>query len=109
MKRNWHPAGECYFRKTFTLGTPEQGEIQIGCDDRYELYVNGRLVGSGTNWKVLDVYDITAIWSPARTPSPSRPPTTSRARPGWWPAWLVKAARGHARHAFHRRQLEDRR
>ena len=54
------PAGECYFRKSFHLGSPEHGEIQIGCDDRYELYVNGRLVGSGKNWKVLDVYDITS-------------------------------------------------
>ncbi len=54
------PAGECYFRKSFHLGTPEHGEVQIGCDDRYELYVNGRLVGSGKNWKVLDVYDITS-------------------------------------------------
>ncbi len=53
------PPGECFFRKTFTLGTPEQGEIQIGCDDRYELFVNGHQVGTGTNWKVLDVYDIT--------------------------------------------------
>ncbi len=53
------PPGDCYFRKTFTLGTPEQGEIQIGCDDRYELFVNGHQVGTGSNWKVLDVYDIT--------------------------------------------------
>jgi putative heme-binding domain-containing protein len=53
------PQGDCFFRKTFTLGTPESGEIQIGCDDRYTLYVNGRQVGSGTNWKVLDVVDIT--------------------------------------------------
>ena len=53
------PPGDCYFRKTFTLGTPEHGEIQIAGDDRYELYVNGRLVGSGQNWKVLDVYDVT--------------------------------------------------
>ncbi len=54
------PAGECYFRKNFHLGTPEHGEVQIGCDDRYELYVNGRMVGAGKNWKVLDVYDITS-------------------------------------------------
>ncbi len=58
-KRNWRLRANCYFRKTFTLGTPEQGEIQIGCDDSYELYVNGHQVGSGSNWKVLDVYDIT--------------------------------------------------
>ncbi|HTM54281.1 MAG TPA: HEAT repeat domain-containing protein [Pirellulales bacterium] len=52
------PEGVCYFRKVFNLGAPEQGRIQIACDDNYELYVNGRLVGSGQNWKVLDSYDI---------------------------------------------------
>jgi hypothetical protein len=53
------PPGECYFRKTFSLSTPEHGEIQIAADDAYELYVNGRLIGSGKNWKILDVFDIT--------------------------------------------------
>jgi putative heme-binding domain-containing protein len=53
------PAGTCYFRKSFHLGAPEHGVIQISCDDSYELYVNGRHVGGGKNWKILDVYDIT--------------------------------------------------
>lgn len=53
------PPGTCFFRKTFNLGAPEYGVIQIACDDRYELYVNGRQIGSGENWKVLDVYDVT--------------------------------------------------
>jgi putative heme-binding domain-containing protein len=55
------PAGTCYFRKSFNLGAPEQGTIHIACDDAYELYVNGRLVGSGDNWKSLDVYDVTKM------------------------------------------------
>jgi putative heme-binding domain-containing protein len=63
----WSPAYEkelapqdvCYFRKTFNLGAPEHGVVQVSCDDNYDLYVNGRHVGSGQNWKVLDVYDIT--------------------------------------------------
>src|SRR5262249_8153654 len=53
------PEGTCYFRKTFNLGPPEHGTIQISCDDNYELFVNGRHVGSGQNWKQLDAYDIT--------------------------------------------------
>lgn len=52
------PEGECYFRKTFVLGKPESGQVQIACDDTYELYVNGRQVGTGSNWKVLDAHDI---------------------------------------------------
>ena len=63
----WSPAyekelaepGDCYFRKSFSLSTPENGVVQIAADDAYELYVNGRLVGSGKNWKTLDTYDIT--------------------------------------------------
>ena len=53
------PQGACYFRKTFDLTSPEQGEIQISADDKYELFVNGRRIGGGENWKKLDVYDFT--------------------------------------------------
>jgi putative heme-binding domain-containing protein len=53
------PPGVCYFRKSFDLKQPEEGKIAITCDDRYELYVNGRKLGSGADWKVLDQYDIT--------------------------------------------------
>ncbi len=53
------PTGTCYFRKSFHLGAPEHGLVQIACDDSYELYVNGQHVGGGKNWKVLDEYDIT--------------------------------------------------
>lgn len=53
------PQGECYFRKTFELGVPENGVIQIAADDQYDLYVNGRQVGEGDNWKALDSYDVT--------------------------------------------------
>lgn len=53
------PQGTCYFRKTFNLSNPEQGEIQVSADDKYDLFVNGRRVGGGENWKKLDVYDIT--------------------------------------------------
>ncbi len=53
------PAGTCYFRKSFYMGAPEHGVVQIACDDGYELYVNGQHVGGGKNWKLLDEYDIT--------------------------------------------------
>ena len=52
------PPESCYFRKSFTMGDVEQGKVQITCDDRYDLYVNGRLVGSGTEWQKLKSYDI---------------------------------------------------
>lgn len=53
------PAGSCYFRKSFTLRAPEAGQIAITADDTYELYVNGRKIGSGESLKRLDKYDLT--------------------------------------------------
>jgi putative membrane-bound dehydrogenase-like protein len=55
------PAGDCFFRKTFRTSVCEHAEVQIAADDEYELYVNGRLVGSGDNWRVLDTHDITKL------------------------------------------------
>lgn len=52
------PPQHCYFRKTFTMGDVENGKVQITCDDRYDLYVNGRLVGSGNEWKKLKTFEI---------------------------------------------------
>ena len=59
FEKEFAPQGTCYFRKTFNITNPEQGEIQVSADDKYEVYVNGRRVGGGENWKKLYVYDIT--------------------------------------------------
>jgi putative heme-binding domain-containing protein len=53
------PAGTCYFRRSFEMTQPEAGEVQIAADGSYELFVNGRRVGEGKNWHVMDVHDIT--------------------------------------------------
>ncbi|HEX3997810.1 MAG TPA: HEAT repeat domain-containing protein [Pirellulales bacterium] len=53
------PLGTCYFRRSFEMTQPEAGEVQITADESYELYVNGRKVGEGHNWHVMDVHDIT--------------------------------------------------
>ncbi|MCH8043447.1 MAG: HEAT repeat domain-containing protein [Planctomycetes bacterium] len=58
------PVATCYFRKVFEMGTPEAGQIEITGDDGYELYVNGHAIGSGSNWKQLDSYDITKYLQP---------------------------------------------
>ena len=52
------PAGVWYFRKVFDLANAEQSQVQITCDDHYDLFVNGRLVGSGSEWKKLQTYNI---------------------------------------------------
>ncbi len=53
------PGGVCYFRRIFDMTQPESGEVQITADESYELFVNGRSVGSGKNWRMMDVYDVT--------------------------------------------------
>ncbi len=52
------PNERCYFRKSFTMDDVEQGKVQITCDDKFDLYVNGRHVGSGTEWQKLKSFDI---------------------------------------------------
>jgi len=60
------PRTACYFRKAFSLSKPEKGQIAIVADDEYELYINGRRVGSGNNSKKLTSYDVTRFLSSGR-------------------------------------------
>ncbi len=53
------PAETCFFRKVFEMGKPEDGQIEISCDDSYELFINGRPVATGNNWKSIDVQNVT--------------------------------------------------
>jgi hypothetical protein len=53
------PPGSCYFRKSFQVGLVESGEAQISCDNAYELYVNGRQVAEGDDWRTMKSHDIT--------------------------------------------------
>jgi putative heme-binding domain-containing protein len=55
------PVGDCYFRKTFPAQNVELAQVHVACDNEYELYVNGRLAGSGNDWRKLDVHDITKL------------------------------------------------
>ena len=55
------PPGTCHFRKTFELGEPEAGRIEIACDNRYVLRLNGQLVGASNNWQQLDRYDVAKL------------------------------------------------
>jgi len=56
------PVGTCLFRKTFKLAEePARGRIEITCDNRYVLRLNGRLVGASNRWQVMDRYDVTKL------------------------------------------------
>src|SRR5262245_51988648 len=56
------PVGDCYFRKSFSLGAQaELGQVHIAADNQYELYVNGQLAGRGADWRKMDVHDVTKL------------------------------------------------
>ena len=58
------PVGEaCHFRKAFSIRAPEGGQIAIAADDEYELYLNGRKIGSGEATRKLDEYDVSRYLS----------------------------------------------
>ena len=62
----WHPKWNksdvpkvaTYYRKTFRSDAPDRGEIFIAADDKYELFLNNKKIGSGTGTDSLDRYDI---------------------------------------------------
>jgi putative heme-binding domain-containing protein len=60
-KKDEVPVGDCYFRKTFELKAADFGQVHVACDNQYELYVNGRLVGKGADWRKMDVHDVTQL------------------------------------------------
>lgn len=52
------PKGNVHFRKIFQTKQPEGGQIAIAADDTYELFLNGRKIGSGGGTEKLTQYDI---------------------------------------------------
>lgn len=54
------PQGACYFRKSFALSSPQGGEITIGGDDAYEVYINGSRVIRGAGVGELMRVDISS-------------------------------------------------
>jgi putative heme-binding domain-containing protein len=57
------PNAACYFRRTFTLKSPEAGSVTIGADDAFDLFVNGQKIGSGAGTKKLVEFDISKALS----------------------------------------------
>jgi putative heme-binding domain-containing protein len=60
-KKDEVPEGSAYFRRSFLLTAPTAGQVTITADDAYELFVNGRRVGTGELAKNLNDYDITRL------------------------------------------------
>lgn len=48
----------CHFRRTFEVSDPQQAQITIAADDRYELFLNGQRLGIGESAKQFKTYEI---------------------------------------------------
>lgn len=57
--KNNIPATSAYFRKTFNSNAVDKAEIFIAADDKYDLFLNNKKIGSGSGTDNLDRYDVT--------------------------------------------------
>ena len=61
-----HEAGQVpegavsHFRKTLVVQRPGEATLSIAADDAYELYLNGRRVGSGRSSRRFEEYDLSS-------------------------------------------------
>jgi putative heme-binding domain-containing protein len=53
--------GDCYFRKTMQLSSVERATVTITADDQYELFVNGRKIGTGNSIRQMEQYDVSGL------------------------------------------------
>ena len=88
--RNEAPRGDCFFRKSFNLGDPEFGEVQITADNEFELFVNGQQVGAGNDWRQFKVFEITKHLVAGRNSVAIRVTNTDEASAGLVGRVLVK-------------------
>jgi hypothetical protein len=56
----------CHFRKTFSVEDPERVQLVIAADDRYELHLNGKAIGTGRSDRELDESNVTRHIKPGR-------------------------------------------
>lgn len=59
VQKNAVPTGaSCFFRKAINLRSDAVGRVTIAADDVYELYINGRRIGTGRSARKMTDYDI---------------------------------------------------
>jgi len=88
------PVGDCYFRKSFRIDKAEFGQVHVACDNQYELYVNGRLVGQGADWRKMDVHDITKLLTPGENVVAIKATNTDAGAAGLVARVVIKEAGG---------------
>lgn len=61
------PPGPVYLRRELELSTvPDEAVAVVTADNRFTLFVNGRRVGSGEDWKRARIIDIRSALQPGR-------------------------------------------
>ena len=56
------PGATVFLRRRLEVAEPAgEAWLRISADDAYELYVNGKRVGSGDNWAQPERYDLTPL------------------------------------------------
>jgi hypothetical protein len=58
------PQTSCFFRKSFRMLDPDQGQLQIAANDRCEVYLNGSYLGAAEGSEHTQRFDITAALVP---------------------------------------------
>ncbi len=67
----WSPGGEQdgvrIFRKAFDVpGAVREATVAVTCDNEYELYLNGELIGRDRDWYSLETYDVKSKIRPGK-------------------------------------------
>lgn len=52
------PIGSCFFRKQFFVQDPQEGQVEVFADNRYEVYLNGTRIGDGSGWQSSNSHDL---------------------------------------------------
>jgi hypothetical protein len=68
----WDPKGaqvpqDCWVRKSFDIPASravKSAQVEVSGDDRYELSLDGRLLGSGHDWTRIGRYDVGSLLTP---------------------------------------------
>ena len=60
---------ECHFVREFDIpagAVPESALLRITADNSYRVFLDGRPIGQGSDWRVLIEYDLTRLLSPGQ-------------------------------------------
>ena len=86
------PSGTCHFRKTIDIKNAEAAAIHIAAYDRFELYINGKRIGTGN--KQGTAFDIIDYVADGKNTFAVKVEKSSTTNAGLWARIEFKAATG---------------